>query len=56
MTKNEVTSIQVFKRDAEKIKELASVVKKDMGSFVSQRMALMMAVNHLLKSYEDKTK
>lgn len=56
MAKSDVTSVQIFKSDAKKIKALTEAVKNDLGSFVSQRMVLMMAVSEKLKSYEGKKK
>jgi len=52
--KKDVTTIQVFKPDLQKIRQLTEALERDMGSFVSQRMAIMLAVNRLLKENERK--
>jgi len=45
----DLTSVQVFIKDRLKILELVELLEKDMGGFVSQRVAVMTAVNKLLK-------
>lgn len=47
--KKSVRTIQVFEADIQKIRELAKLLEDKMGSFVSQRMAIMIAINQLLK-------
>lgn len=45
----DLTSIQVFISDRAKILELVKLLEVDMGGFVSQRVAIMTAVNKLLE-------
>lgn len=52
--RKEITTIQIFKSDAVKIRELAKVLEENMGLFVSQRSAIMLAIDKLLK--EEKRK
>lgn len=52
--KKDVTTIQIFKPDLQKIRQLTEALERDMGSFVSQRMAIMLAVNRLLRGTKRK--
>jgi len=47
--KSKVTTIQFFDEDVGKIKTLAEVLGEEMGGKVSQRVAVMIAINKLLK-------
>lgn len=44
-----ITSIQFFLDDAEKVRILAGLLGEEMGSKVSRRVAVMIAVNKLIK-------
>ncbi len=46
---SELTSIQFFKIDRKKIEQLVKILEEDAGGFVSQRIAVMMAVNKMIK-------
>jgi hypothetical protein len=54
--KDKTTSIQLFKSDKDKIEVLANLLKGEVGGFVSQRVAVMMAVNKYLKELENDSK
>ncbi|CAB4176651.1 hypothetical protein UFOVP1522_36 [uncultured Caudovirales phage] len=47
------SSVQFSKDDIAKIKELVEWIKQQNGGFVSQRSAVMKAVNNLLRRIED---
>ena len=51
-----VTSIQFFGDDKVTIESLVRILRTDMGDFVSQRVAVMVAVNKLLKEYNENNK
>lgn len=52
MTIEEKGTIEVYKSDKERIKLLASKLVNKLGDNVSQRSAVMYAVNKLLEEYE----
>lgn len=47
--KSKITSVQFFTEDMSKINELAGSLGKELGSKVGKRVAVMIAVNKLLK-------
>lgn len=49
MAKKKTTTIEVFTEDKDKILELANLLHDEMGVFVGQRMAVMIAVHKLIE-------
>lgn len=47
--KSKITSVQFFTEDMSKINTLAESLSKELGSKVGKRVAVMIAVNKMLK-------